>query len=111
MTPVEWTQVKNRVDALWGKTSKWINYGDIIAMVQHVPYNQAIRSVNQMVGAKYAPAPADVIAACKPDAQRLRRPTPAECRSHVFGVIEYRATERLEMCTRCLEERIVEGQP
>lgn len=111
MTPVEWTQVKNRTEALWGKTTKWINYGDLIAMVSIIPYNQAIRAVNQMIGAKYAPAPADVIAACKPDTRRLARPSPSECPKHVWAVIHYMASSRLELCARCLAERTVEGTP
>ncbi len=106
MTPLEWTKVKNRIESLWGRTQKWGTYGDVIAMVTHIPYGQAIRAVDQVIGSKYAPAPADIIAACKPDVSRIPRPASVDCPGHRFADITNPDGTRVEVCVRCLKEHV-----
>ena len=106
MTPLEWTKVKNRIESLWGRTQKWGTYGDVIAMVTHIPYGQAIRAVDQVIGSKYAPAPADIIAACRPEQAKVPRPTPDDCPGHRFADITNPDGTRVEVCVRCLKEHV-----
>ncbi len=90
MTPQEWTAVKDHVEALWGRTRKWANYGYLINQVRHVTYEDAIRLVERrVITGGFIPSPADIIAI---KAAKVPVPVlvyqPRSCGGHDLEVVE-----------------------
>ncbi len=89
MTPQEWTAVKEHVEALWGRTRKWAQYGRLINQVGHVTFEDAIKVVDRSVGG-YIPSPATIIAINARAGPGLRRLVyvPVVCGEHRLELVE-----------------------
>lgn len=116
MTPVEWTQIKDDIADLWGKTPKWATYGNVARQAAPCDYNTAVAYVNSQLGAKFPPSPGDVIKASRPQTgDIIARPGVDECerdKGHKWGIIDEHADKsRLGLCVKCLvEQRFLAGR-
>ena len=111
MTPIEWSQVKQRVTALWGRTTKWDNATELTRDVTHIPLTAALGAVEDQIGAKHPPSPADIIHAAQ--AQLIggppikTQPGPEDCNHPGWAIVEYRDDgRRLGICRICRIEQL-----
>jgi hypothetical protein len=111
VTPIEWSQVKTRVTALWGRTTKWDNATELTRDVTHIPQTAALTAVEDHIGSKHPPSPADIIHAAQ--AQLIggppvkTQPGPEDCNHPGWAIVEYLDDGRRRgICRICRLERV-----
>ena len=112
MTPKQWLQIEERVEALWGRSTKWVHASSLAHQVQGVSYDNATQAVNRLMSdaEKYAPSPAQIIGMAgqhDTDSATLQRLAEGDCErnGHLLGAPSpemVRAMGRADMlCSRC----------
>ncbi len=112
MTPHQWSDIAGRVEAMWGRSTKWAHASGLAHQVQAVSHDLAVRAIDHLVGQaeKYAPSPAQIIGLASQHSsdpatvQRLAEGT-CERDGHLLGAPSpevVKVLDRADMiCTRC----------
>ncbi len=110
MTPIEWSKVKERIEALYGKSPKWANATALTNDVHSIPLAAAMTAIEDSMG-QYAPSPAEIIT--KARAQLLPQqpvhttPGQEECPHPIWAIVEYLTDGRRRgFCSVCKLEEV-----
>jgi hypothetical protein len=119
MTPQEWREVSDEVQALWGKSPRWAQVTQVYRYAQGIPVQAAMQAVEQLYleQRKMTPAPADVLGMARTfmtDGVGVRE-VAEYCRSagHLWAIVCEDCGTRTLVCARCraTEDREAAGAP
>ncbi len=109
MTPHEWRQIQTEIEQLWGRSPKWGAAASLTHRVAGIPFDTAMAVINDLMGDRYVPAPADIIGKARQrtgGTHDTARPGVEDCNHVMWAVLpDLPDGNRLGVCNACLLER------
>ncbi len=105
MTPAQWFDLADQIQQLWGRTQAWANADHLASRVQTLPYDTAVRIVEDLLleGSAHAPKPAEIIsrttAEVRTDRDTIQLLAEAHCNQ--VGHLEAVVDGEVICCARC----------